>query len=276
MAEEPHILLTNDDGIEAPGLEALRNRLERVGTVDVVAPRENQSAVGRSLTYGRTDGSGSLDLRVEDGEFSCPVPHESHARGYAVAGTPCDCVIVGTSALERSPDLVVAGCNPGANVGAYVLSRSGTVSAAMEAAMLGTPAIAVSMDVIGYPEPYTVGDFEDAASVTATLARESLENGVFDSVDYLNVNVPHPERPLESVEITHPTTVYEMDASYEDGEFRLYNRLWEQMAAGSLPDDPGSDRRALLSGAVSVSPLRPPVEPALEGAVEGLAEDLSV
>ncbi|WP_247002539.1 5'/3'-nucleotidase SurE [Halosolutus gelatinilyticus] len=257
-SDRPTILLTNDDGIDAPGLRALHDELSEIGSVTVVAPATNQSAVGRSLTYGRTAGDDEPAIGFEDAQFTSPVPHADHELGYAVDGTPCDCVIVGLGALDPEPDVVVAGCNPGANLGAYVLSRSGTVSAAMEAAFLGTPSIAVSMDRLEYEPELAPDAFDEPATVTADLVEYALDTDVFDRVDYCNVNTPAPHRETTGVELTRPSTVYEMDGSFENGEFRLHNRLWEQMAEGSIPDEPGTDRRAILEGRISISPLSVP------------------
>ncbi|WP_049926186.1 5'/3'-nucleotidase SurE [Halopiger goleimassiliensis] len=262
MNGEPHVLLTNDDGIDAPGIQALYDALTDVASVTVVAPDGNQSAVGRSLSYGRTsdesDGE-ELSTSLAEATFTSPVPHAEHELGYAVDGTPCDCAIVGVNAIEPEPDLVVSGCNSGANLGAYVFSRSGTVSAAMEAAFLETPAIAVSMDTLGLEEP-TVDDFERAGDFAATLVEGVPGTGLFDRVDYLNVNVPRPDRMAGEVAITRPTEVYEMDAALVDGQFQLTNRLWQQMANRDIPDPEDTDRHALLEGAVSISPMQVPYE----------------
>ncbi|WP_081985408.1 5'/3'-nucleotidase SurE [Natrinema salifodinae] len=267
---DPHILLTNDDGIDAPGIRALADALSTVGTVTVVAPDRNRSAVGRSLSYGRTssssdgaDGDGSDDelaVSLADSAFTVPVPHAEHDLGYAVDGTPCDCAIVGVNALEPAPDIVVSGCNAGANLGAYVFSRSGTVSAAMEAAFLGTPSIAVSMDTLGYDTELEPAAFERAGEIVAALVERAPGTGLFDRVDYLNVNVPRPDREPDGVAITRPTRVYEMDATFENGRFRLTNRLWQQMANRDIPDPDDTDRHALLEEQVSISPLRVPYE----------------
>jgi 5'-nucleotidase len=109
--DEPSILLTNDDGIESAGLRALYDVLTGVGDVTVVAPAEDQSAVGRSLSH---------DVTVRE-----------HDLGYAIEGTPADCSVAGLGSLAPDTDIVVAGCNQGANLGSYVLGRSGTVSAAV-------------------------------------------------------------------------------------------------------------------------------------------------
>ncbi|MFA9426712.1 5'/3'-nucleotidase SurE [Natronorubrum bangense] len=276
MDEQPDILLTNDDGIDAPGIRALYDALTEVGSVTVIAPDRNQSAVGRSLSYGRTsdeaDDPDGFTLDLEESSFTSPVPHTDHELGYAVNGTPCDCAIVGVNALESSPDLVVSGCNAGANLGAYVFSRSGTVSAAMEAAFLGTPSIAVSMDTLGMESDLEPADFEHAGEIAATLARDTHETGLFDRIDYLNVNVPRPDLEGNGVALTRPTEIYEMDATFEDGGFQLTNRLWQQMANRDIPDPEDTDRHALLEGQVSVSPMRVPYDVVETDAVQTILE----
>ncbi|ARS91501.1 5'/3'-nucleotidase SurE [Natrarchaeobaculum aegyptiacum] len=258
---EPHVLLTNDDGIDAPGIRALADALAAVARVTVVAPDRNRSAVGRSLSYGRTSSSDdeSLSLDLADSAFTSRVPHSDHELGYAIDGTPCDCAIVGVNAIEPEPDLVVSGCNSGANLGAYVFSRSGTVSAAMEAAFLETPAIAVSMDTLGYDD-LEPSDFSLAGDVAATLVENVPGTGLFDRVDYLNVNVPGPDTDPDGIALTRPTEVYEMDAARVDGQFQLTNRLWQQMANRDIPDPDDTDRHALLEDEISISPVTVPYD----------------
>ena len=261
LDSDPHILLTNDDGIDAPGIRALYDALQTVGTVTVVAPDRNRSAVGRSLSYGRTRSSpDDLSLDLESDSFTSPVPHTDHELGYAVDGTPCDCAIVGVNAVEPEPDIVVSGCNSGANLGAYVFSRSGTVSAAMEAAFLEMPSIAVSMDTLGHDSDLEPADFERAAAITATIVDGAPGTGLFDRVDYLNVNVPRPGLEPNGYAITRPTRVYEMDATVEDGSFKLTNKLWQQMSNRDIPDPEDTDRHAVLAEQVSISPLRIPYD----------------
>ncbi|PGF15007.1 5'/3'-nucleotidase SurE [Natrinema sp. CBA1119] len=275
LDSDPHILLTNDDGIDAPGIRALHDALTAVGTVTVVAPDRNRSAVGRSLSYGRTKSSDDdFSIELETDSFTSPVPHTDHELGYAVDGTPCDCAIVGTKGLEPQPDIVVSGCNSGANLGAYVFSRSGTVSAAMEAAFLETPSIAVSMDTLGYDRDLEPVDFERAGEITANLVAGAAGTGLFDRVDYLNVNVPRPDREPNGFELTRPTEVYEMDAAFENGAFQLTNRLWQQMANRDIPDDEDTDRHALLEEWVSISPLRVPYEVVDTEPVQRILEDV--
>ena len=256
------VLLTNDDGIDAPGLRALADALADLGDVTVVAPATNQSAVGRGLSYGRMGpdltNEGETGLGGgEDDPFTVTIPHESHDLGYAVHGTPCDCVILGVGAFD--PDVVVAGCNAGANLGVHVLPRSGTASAAVEAASLGVPGVAVSMDVLGLDRAtLDPADFERASRVGRDVVEASLAGDVFADVDYLNVNVPGPEHSISGLSVTHPTPQYDMHADLADGRFSLHNPLWAEMATGDIPDEEGTDRRALLADEVSVSPLTLP------------------
>jgi len=253
------VLLTNDDGISATGIRALYESLSTLADVTVVAPRRDQSAVGRQLS-GR-------------------VTVEEHDLGYVVEGTPTDCVIAGVQALSLTPDLVVAGCNRGANLGHYVLGRSGTVSAAVEAAFLGLPSMAVSLYFPGTDVAYEgfdpdVEDFAEAARAARYLADHAFGAGVFEDADYLNVNAPlPPEEGHAEMETTRPSHVYDMDAEDEtDGGVRIVDRVWERMATGELADPEGSDRRAVVEGRVSVSPLTAPHTTRHHEALDALAE----
>ena len=126
-----NILITNDDGIDSPGILALASALKEIGSVTVIAPDRQQSAVGHALTV-------SAPLRA------VPFHRDGGLFGFAVNGTPADCVKLGVSTLlDQKPDLVVSGINHGANTSVNVM-YSGTVSAATEAMMIGLPALAVS------------------------------------------------------------------------------------------------------------------------------------
>jgi len=241
---DPQILLTNDDGIDSTGFRALYDALSRVGDVVAVAPAHDQSAVGRQLS--RSVAVGEHDL------------------GYVVDGTPADCVIAGLEVLVPETDLVVAGCNEGANLGAYVLGRSGTVSAAVESAFFDVPAMAVSL-YVPVDDDTAFGDVDvayesfDAATRAATyLAEHALGAGVFETADYLNVNAPPAEWGDAGMAITRPSTVYRMRAHHDGDRIELEDEIWALMAADELPDDEGTDRRAVVDGDVSVSPLTAP------------------
>jgi len=256
--DEPTILLTNDDGIESAGLRALYDGLSTVGDVTAVAPAEDQSAVGRAISH---------EVTVHD-----------HDLGYAVEGTPSDCVVAGLEALVTDTDLVVAGCNRGANLGAYVLGRSGTVSAAVEATFFDVPAIAVSM-YIPVREDAAFADIEansdsygEATKATTYLADHAIDAGVFEQCDYLNVNAPVSEWGDAEMTVTRPSHLYEMDAVREGNGVTLHDRIWEHMAEGDIPDPEGTDRRAVVDGKVSVSPLTAPHTTEHHEALDAIAE----
>ena len=170
---DPVILLTNDDGIDAVGLRALYDRLADRARVVAVAPDEDRSGAGLTMnTY---------------------IGVSEHELGYQVSGTPADCVQLATSGLELDPDLVVSGCNPGPNIGAHTLSRSGTVGAAMEAGLSGVPALAVSLydpERLFVTDP-PAEDYAHAADAAAYLV-DRLLDGSFGAADYVNAVVPTP------------------------------------------------------------------------------------
>lgn len=258
MDEKPSILLTNDDGVDSAGFSALYDELTDIGEVTAVAPKVDQSAVGRAISHEVT-------------------VHE-HELGYVVEGTPTDCVVAGLEALAPETDLVVAGCNRGANLGAYVLGRSGTVSAAVEATFFDVPAIAVSM-YIPVREDAAFTDIEEdhdsyaeATQAAAFLADNTVDAGVFEQCDYLNVNAPVADWGPAEMAITEPSRVYQMGAERNGGTVTLQDRIWERMAEGDIPDPDGTDRRAVVDGKVSVSPLTAPHTTEQHETLDSLAE----
>src|SRR5689334_5101248 len=163
----PRILVTNDDGYFSEGIQALADALRAIGDVTIVAPDKEASAVGHALTLRRP-------LRLE--EISEGV--------YSVDGTPTDCVNIGlVEVLSDPPDLIVSGINKGLNIGDDV-TYSGTVAGALEGALLGYPAIAVSLE-------FTTGpwDFSAAASAAAGFAQALLAKPL-PARSFLNINVP--------------------------------------------------------------------------------------
>jgi 5'-nucleotidase len=260
---DPHILLTNDDGIESVGFAALYERLSEFAEVTAVAPAEDQSAVGRKMSN-----------RVELIE---------HEYGYAIEGTPADCVVVGLEALCPDVDMVVAGCNKGANLGAYVLGRSGTVSAAVEAAFFEVPAIAVSLYVPATADSTAddwrdaaadVDDYRNATAATSYLVEHALGAGVFEQAEYLNVNapMPDPDGSVAPLEITTPSVAYDMRTERDGGAIHLQDYIWRRMRDDTIPDPEGTDRRAVVDGKVSVSPLTAPHTTKHHEALDALAE----
>ncbi len=250
MSGPPEILVTNDDGIESPGIQALARELDTIGEVTVVAPADNQSAVGRAS---------SREVRVQEREF-----------GYAIEGTPVDCVVAGIGSLAPYPDVVVAGINKGANLGMYVLGRSGTVSAAVEAAYFDVPAIATSLYLPDekWKRQLKEGAYEHAARATRHLVEEGLGSGVFEEADYLNLNAPDPDVDPKGMQVTRPSRAYDMTAERDGSWVSLKDRMWQRMETRSLADDPDTDRRAVVDGHVSVSALTSPHTPEGQDSLE--------
>ncbi len=241
------ILLTNDDGIDSTGFQALYEELSSLGDVTAVAPATDQSAVGRSISY-------SVTVR-------------EHEYGYAIEGTPVDCVVTGLGALVTDADVVVSGCNRGANLGGSTLGRSGTVSAAVEAGFFDVPAIAVSAyipaDEFAHGKHFTevevpAHQYAEAVQAAAYLVERTVDTDVFDYADYLNVNAPITDRATGEMEITRPSHIYQMGATRNGDTIELEDRVWDRMANGEIPDPEGTDRRAVMENKVSVTPLTAP------------------
>lgn len=227
------ILLTNDDGVHAPGLAALIKRVSEVAEVVVVAPDREQSAVSHALTLHHPLRA----ARIAENVFS-------------VEGTPTDCVNMGIhSLLSFRPDLVISGVNRGANLGDDV-TYSGTVAAALEATLMGIPAIAVSLATCGSGE-----NFDAAAAFAARLALTVHGKGLPGST-YLNVNVPD----LPAERLLTPLVTCQGKRSYvgtivDKVDPRGRNYYWIGTADRSFEDIPGTDYHAVSRGHVSVSPL---------------------
>jgi len=169
------ILVTNDDGIDSPGIQALAQAMHRIGDVIVVAPDRQQSAVGHALTV-------SSPLRAT------PFYREGSMIGYAINGTPADCVKLAVSTLlEQRPDMVVSGINHGSNTSVNAI-YSGTVSAATEGTLMGIPSMAVSLDSFNPSSDMSLAA-DVAFSVASRLCDLGLPGGTL-----LNVNVPNINR----------------------------------------------------------------------------------
>lgn len=242
MSRQPTVLLTNDDGIDSPGIQALYRSLSEIATVTVVAPMVDQSSVGRTV-------SNSVDVI-------------DHDLGYGIDGTPVDCVIAGLTELVPQTDIVVAGCNEGANLGGYSVGRSGTVSAAVESSYLDVPAIATSLyipngDISIRDVDTEVEDYTEAARMTRFLIERTSSADLFDGVDILNVNVPRtsPERWPLPVSITSLCQKYELEAVRNGKALELIDGIWDQMGDGFSEND-GTDRDAIVDGVISITPIQ--------------------
>ncbi len=164
-----NILISNDDGITSPGLFALKQALDAVGEVTVVAPDREWTASGHAKTMHKP-------LRITE----VKLPDGSSA--YMSSGAPSDCIALAVLGfLHQSPDLIVSGINLGANVG-HDITYSGTLAAAFEGTVSGIPSLAASLDT------YEEGDFVSAAQFVAKLARQVLAHGLPSNI-LLNVNV---------------------------------------------------------------------------------------
>jgi 5'-nucleotidase len=231
------ILVTNDDGIMAPGLLALRRALAELGEVTVVAPTTPQSAVGHAITL--TDPVRVHRVSLGDG-----------AVGWAVEGSPADCVKMALYELmPERPDLVASGINLGANVGINVL-YSGTVAAAIEAAFIGLPAMSVSI------EPAETVDFDGAARIARRLIDQAIARDPSRPA-LLNVNVPDLSKgPPKGVKVVPQS----LKGWRESWERRTHPRggTYYWMVGEMRTEEEGAetDVAALADRYVTVTPLR--------------------
>jgi 5'-nucleotidase len=232
------ILVTNDDGVDSPGLSALARALKRVDDVCVIAPNRNWTAAGHTKTLDRP-------LRVT--EITLP---GTRLAGFSSDGSPSDCVALGFLGLApERPRLVVSGINTGPNMGSDI-TYSGTVSAAMEGVVSGVPAIAVSL------ADYLEWDFAYGASFAARLALRVLHAGLDRDV-LLNVNVPRGKRSdIRGVQVTRLGR-----REYNDELIRRKDPFGRDYywIGGSPPGgagEPGTDLHAVAAGYVSVTPVQ--------------------
>lgn len=242
-AAEPryHVMLANDDGVDAPGLAALAAVLAADPTyrVTVVAPAEQQSGQGHAILY-----KAPIPVR--------PHPAIAGAPAWSVAATPATVVKIGLSGLlaDDPPDLVISGINRGENVGRTAW-YSGTVGAAREAALNGVPAIAVSLELNwAAPDPA----WQDAAEWTKKLVDAVRRHGLAEGV-FLNVNIPRDPARIRGFRITRMGLGPDAESRYvlerEEGGADWYAARWKP-AAG---DARGTDVQALVEGWIPVTPM---------------------
>lgn len=226
------ILVSNDDGIHAAGIRALVKALEPIGEVTVMAPLTEQSATSHALTLHRP-------LRIQ----------EIDERRFAVEGTPTDCVLLAVKEfLDQKPDLVVSGINQGPNMGEDVI-YSGTVAAAMEGAILGIPAMAVSL------ASWTFSDFEGAGKTAARLSRILLESELPDRF-LINVNVPPiPASGIRGARITRLGNREYNDVFIKQTDPRGRDYYWLGGGDPSWTPSTNSDFNAVSENHVSITPL---------------------
>jgi 5'-nucleotidase len=238
---KPHILVTNDDGIDSPGLLALKQGLMTVGQVSVIAPDHNWSAAGHSKTMHKPLRINKV--RLADGD-----------NAYSTDGAPSDCVAMALLGfLQQKIDLVVSGINKGSNMGDDI-TYSGTVAAAMEAIIWGVPSIAVSLD--GYvAEDPDANNFALAARVAAWRGGPARRDGL-PAETLLNVNVPNTdETAIQGLEITRlGKRGYQDELIVRTDPFgRRY--YWIGGGKPTLVNEPGTDIRAIADSKISVTPI---------------------
>lgn len=230
-----NILISNDDGVHAPGLSVLSKNLSTIGETCVVAPDRDRSAASNSLTLDQP-------LRVT-----------KQANGfYAVNGTPTDCVHIAiTGWLDAHPDMVVSGINRGANLGDDVL-YSGTVAAAMEGRFLGYPAIAISLVCDGKEKQY----FETAGIIANQIVTKAFEGGLSKDT-ILNVNVPNlPIEEIKGFKVARLGYRHIAEQIIPSEDPRGNQIFWVGPAGVEQDGGPGTDFHAIKMGYVSITPIK--------------------
>jgi len=235
-----HILVTNDDGVQAPGLLALAQEIRKLGKVTVFAPDRNWSASGHVKTLDRP-------LRVKETTLA------DGTAAFTSDGAPSDCVALPLLGLTDPIDIVISGINPNANIG-HDITYSGTVTAAMEAVITGVKGIAVSLDS---PDGHEGAlDYSTAAIVARRVAEQVIADGLPQGV-VLNINVPYlKENELTGYMITRQGLRVYRDAldSRLDPRGKPYYWIGGEVPTGV--DEPGTDFGALRAGYVSITPLQ--------------------
>ncbi len=236
------ILVTNDDGVDAPGLLALKRALDPVGETLVVAPEHNWSAAGHRKTMHKP-------LRLAQVCLADGTP------AFAASGSPSDCVaLVMLGAVGARPGLVVSGINPNPNLG-QDMTYSGTVTAAMEGTISGIPSFAVSTDTREAARRGITDSFEVAAEFAAVVARKIVAEGLPDGV-LLNVNVPGlAKADIGGVQVTRVCRRIYRDELVERADPRGRPYYWIGGEEPTAEPGEGTDFFALEHGHISVTPL---------------------
>ncbi|MFC1837451.1 5'/3'-nucleotidase SurE [Thermodesulfobacteriota bacterium] len=244
-----HILLTNDDGVHAPGLQILYEESQKLGEAIIIAPEHDNSAASHSLTMDRPLRVKQLDKNI-----------------FAINGTPTDCVMIGIEKiLAQRPDLVISGINPGANLGDDV-SYSGTVSAAIESTMLGIPSIAVSL--AAESEPY---HYKTAGTFINTLAKLILDKGLPPDT-LLNVNIPNSTiENIAGVQFTRRGRRLYEGAIKETRDPWGRKHYWIGGGIPSWDSDEDSDSAAVSVNKISITPMH--LDPTNHEALEFLQKN---
>lgn len=239
MKKKPLILVTNDDGISAPGIRALISVMKTIGDVVVVAPDSPQSATGHAITINSTLSINKINIDPDvDSEYSC-------------SGTPVDCVKFAVNEiLDRKPDLCVSGINHGSNSSINVI-YSGTLSAAVEAGIEGIPAIGFSLLDYNWN-----ADFEPAKSFIKKITLQALANGLPEGV-ILNVNFPKlKENEIKGIKICRQAKAMWMEEFDKRQNPQGRDYYWLTGKFVNLDNGEDTDEWALEKGYISIVPVQ--------------------
>jgi 5'-nucleotidase len=243
--KRPVALLVNDDGIHSAGIIALREELSKDFECFVVAPNRERSGIGKALTVGEVIRVERLTTR--------------HGEAYSISGTPADAVLLALhKLLDEKPDIVVAGINLGPNLGIDDILNSGTLGAAMEAAIHGIPSIAISYCIAReFDDDVVLQVLNDpglglAARIARTLARMIVDEGMPEGVDVLSINVPDYRSGVRGIRITRPSKRGYPDIHVAREEGYAIAR-WD--LALYPEDSEDTDVEAVRSGYISLTPL---------------------
>jgi len=238
---KPLILVTNDDGIHAPGIRALAKAMDEIGEVVVIAPSNEQSAVGHSITL-------YSPIRVVDHNFGGDM---SHIPAMGITGTPCDCMKLALhELLHRKPDLAVSGINKGSNVAINVI-YSGTISAATESSVNGIDSVAFSLDTTNINADYSPAA-KYAKLIAGKVLRSQLPRGVV-----LSTNIPDiPQSEIKGIKITRQARSQweEVFVGRKDPSNKPY--YWYRGMLNILDDSSDTDSTVVDEGYVSITPLQ--------------------
>ncbi|KAA5820585.1 5'/3'-nucleotidase SurE [Algibacter amylolyticus] len=239
MSKKPLILVTNDDGINAPGIRALISVMNTIGDVVVVAPDSPQSGMGHAITLNST--LYAEEIKIDNGpqkEFSC-------------SGTPADCVKLGIRELVgRTPDLCVSGINHGSNASINVI-YSGTMSAAIEAGIEGIPAIGFSLLNYNWE-----ANFEACKAYVKTITKNVIENGLPNGV-ILNVNIPNiPKKEIKGIKVCRQAKANWVEKFDKRKTPQGRDYYWLAGKFVNLDGGEDTDEWALENGYVSLVPVQ--------------------